>query len=190
MKPDIVIDLISFNLAITRSLVVALRGEIEHFLHCSTLWVYGPTAAVPAVEEEPLNPFGEYCTDKAEIEKWLMHEARTTGFPAIIFRPGQIVGEGWPPITPLANNKPAVFSKMDRGEEIVLPNLGLETVNHVHAADISQLIQRAITNRSVAIGEKFNAVSDTALNLRGYERRSLRGVVSNRILLMFPMRSG
>lgn len=57
---------------------------------------------------------------------------------------------------------------MDRGEEIVLPNLGVETVNYVHAADISQLIRRAITNRSVAIGEKFNAVSDTALNLRGY----------------------
>ena len=168
LKPDIVIDLISFNLASTRPLVEALRGKIEHFLHCSTLWVYGHTAAVPAGEDEPLNPFGEYGIDKAEIEKWLMHEARTTGFPATIFRPGQIVGEGWTPITPLANDKAAVFSKMARGEEIVLPNLGLETVNHVHAADISQLIQRAITNRSVAIGETFNAVSDTALNLRGY----------------------
>lgn len=97
LKPDIVIDLISFNLAITRSLVVALHGEIGHFLHCSTLWVYGPTAAVPAVEDEPLNPFGEYCIDKSEIEKWLMHEARTTGFPATIFRPSQIVGEECPP---------------------------------------------------------------------------------------------
>lgn len=168
LKPDIVIDLISFNLASTQPLVEALHGKIEHFLHCSTLWVYGHTTAVPAGEDEPLNPFGEYGIHKAEIEKWLMHKARTTGFPATIFRPGQIVGEGWIPISPLGNDQAAVFSKMARGEEIILPNLGLETVNHVHAADISQLIQRTITHRSVAIGETFNAVSDTALNLRGY----------------------
>ncbi|WP_352131049.1 NAD-dependent epimerase/dehydratase family protein, partial [Gluconobacter cerevisiae] len=59
-------------------------GKIEHFLHCSTLWVYGHTTAVPAGEDEPLNPFGKYGIDKAEIEKWLMHEARITGFPATI----------------------------------------------------------------------------------------------------------
>lgn len=168
LKPDIVVDLISFKLTSTKPLVEALRGKIEHFLHCSTLWVYGHTDAVPADENQPMNPFGEYGIDKAEIETWLMHEARTTGFPATIFRPGQIVGEGWTPVTPLANDKIAVFSSMARGEEITLPNLGLETLNHVHAADISQLIQRAITHRSVAVGETFNAVADTALNLRGY----------------------
>lgn len=171
LKPDVVIDLISFKLASTKPLVQALRGKIEHFFHCSTLWVYGHTAAVPADENEPMNPFGEYGIDKAEIEKWLMHEARTSGFPATIFRPGQIVGEGWTPITPHGTNKEAIFSQMARGEEITLPNLGLETVNHVHAADIAQLVQRAITNRSVAIGETFNAVSDTALNLRGYAEK-------------------
>lgn len=57
---------------------------------------------------------------------------------------------------------------MARGEKNILPSLGLETANHVHAADISKLIQRTITNRSIAIGEAFNAVSDMALNLRGY----------------------
>ena len=168
LKGDIVVDLIAFSLASTRPLVEALRGKVEHFLHCSTLWVYGPTAAVPAGEDEPMNGYGEYGVDKAEIEKWLTHEARATGFPATIFRPGHIVGEGWVPITPLANDKPAALSTIARGEEITLPNLGLETIHHVHAADVAQLIMRAITNRSAAIGETFNAVSDKALNLRGY----------------------
>ncbi|SHM45720.1 Nucleoside-diphosphate-sugar epimerase [Sphingobium sp. YR657] len=174
LRGDIVIDLIAFKLSSTRPLVEALRGKVEHFLHCSTLWVYGHNAAVPAGEDDPLNPFGEYGIDKAEIEKWLTHEARTTGFPATIFRPGHIVGEGWVPISPLANDKIDAFSRVARGEKITLPNLGLETIHHVHAADVSQVILRAITNRSAAIGETFNAVSGKALNLRGYAEALFR----------------
>lgn len=88
LKPDIVIDLISFNLASTRPLVEALRGKIEHFLHCSTLWVYGHTAAVPAGEDEPLNPFGEYGTHvilKAIRSPFIVSQRNKTGKGA--FRP-------------------------------------------------------------------------------------------------------
>ncbi len=174
LHPDIVIDLIAFKLSSTQPLVEVLRGKVEHFIHCSTLWVYGHNAAVPAGEDDPLNPFCEYGIDKAEIEKWLMHEARTSGFPATIFRPGHIVGPGWAPITPLANNKVDVFSRMARGEGITLPNLGLETIHHVHAADVVRIIIGAMTNRSASVGETFNAVSDKALNLRGYAEEMYR----------------
>jgi nucleoside-diphosphate-sugar epimerase len=50
----------------------------------------------------------------------------------------------------------------------VLPNLGLETVHHVHADDVAQAFMQALANRSVAIGESFHVVSPTALTLRGY----------------------
>lgn len=174
LRPDIVIDMISFELSSTQSLVEALRGKIEHFLHCSTTWVYGHNAAIPAGEDDPLNPFGEYGINKARIETWLLHEARCTGFPATIFRPGHIVGPGWAPINPLAHVNADVFSRMARGEELTLPNLGLETLHHVHAADVAKLVLLAITRRSASVGEVFNAVADKALNLRGYAEAMFR----------------
>jgi nucleoside-diphosphate-sugar epimerase len=174
LRPDIVVDMISFELSSTQPLVEALRGKIEHFLHCSTIWVYGHNTAVPAGEDDPLNPFGEYGINKAQIETWLLHEARCSGFPATIFRPGHIVGPGWAPINPLGNADVEVFSRMARGEELALPNFGLETIHHVHAADVAQLVLLAMTHRSGSVAEACNAVSAKALNLRGYAEAMFR----------------
>ncbi len=174
LRPDIVVDMISFDLPSTQALVEALRGRVEHLLHCGTIWVYGHNAAVPATEDDPLDTFGDYGTNKAAIETWLLHEARRTGFPATVFRPGHIVGPGWVPINPVGNVNPEVFSRIARGEELALPNFGLETVHHVHAEDIAQLIMKAILRRSHAVGEAFNAVSPQALNLRGYAEAMFR----------------
>lgn len=174
LRPDIVIDLISFDLSSTQSLVEALRGNLEHFLHCGTIWVYGHNAAIPADESDPPNPFGEYGINKAAIETWLLHEARRAGFPATVFRPGHIVGPGWTPIGPCGTVDTEVFSRMARGEEISLPNFGLETLHHVHADDVAQFIIRAIANKSAAVGETFNVVSEKALNLRGYAEAMFR----------------
>ena len=173
-KPDIVVDMISFDLPSTQGLVEALRGQVEHFLHCGTIWVYGGNTAVPATEDDPLETFGDYGTQKAAIETWLLHEARRSGFPATVFRPGHIVGPGWVPINPVGNANPEVFSRIARGEELAVPNFGLETVHHVHADDVAQLILRAILHRAAAVGEAFNAVSPQALNLRGYAEAMYR----------------
>ncbi|GGL51392.1 NAD-dependent epimerase/dehydratase family protein [Wenxinia marina] len=174
LSPDVVIDMIAFRLSQTRPLVEALRGRVQHFLHCSTIWVYGHNAAQPATEDDPMNPFGEYGTDKAEIEAWLLPDARRTGFPAPVFRPGHIVGPGWAPLNPAANFNTEVFARIARGEELTLPNFGLETVHHVHAEDVAQVILCAMSNRSAALGEAFNAVSPQALNLRGYAEAMYR----------------
>lgn len=174
LAPEVVVDMISFHLPSTQALVEALRGRVEHFLHCGTIWVYGHNEAQPATEDDPLNPFGEYGTDKAAIEAWLLHESRRTGFPATVFRPGHIVGPGWAPLNPVGHFNVEVFSRIARVEELALPNFGLETVHHVHAEDVAQVILRAIANRSVAVGEAFNAVSPQALNLRGYAEAMFR----------------
>ena len=63
---------------------------------------------------------------------------------------------------------------MRRGEELALPNFGLETVHHVHAADVAQIAFRAIASREAAVGQAFNAVSAQALNLRGYAEAMFR----------------
>jgi nucleoside-diphosphate-sugar epimerase len=168
LEPDIVIDMISFTLPSTRQLVEALRGRVQHFLHCGTVWVYGHNTTIPSTEDEPLNGIGEYGSQKAAIEAWLLGEARRTGFPATVFRPGHIVGPGWTPLNPAGHFNNGVFSQIARGDQLTLANFGMETVHHVHADDIAQLVMGAIANRSAAAGEAFNAVSPQAVNLKGY----------------------
>ncbi len=168
LKPDIVIDLICFTEASARQLVEALRGQIQHFLHCGTIWIYGHSTQVPASEAQPRRPFGEYGMQKAAIEAYLLHEARRSGFPATLLHPGHIVGPGYAPVNPAGNVNPAVFACLARGEELTLPNFGMETVHHVHAADVAQAFMQAIQHWNASIGESFHVVSPAALTLRGY----------------------
>ena len=72
------------------------------------------------------------------------------------------------PLNPAGNFNPEVFSRIKRGDELALPNFGMETVHHIHAEDIADQVMAAIGNRDAAIGEAFNTVSAQALNLRGY----------------------
>jgi nucleoside-diphosphate-sugar epimerase len=174
LNADIVIDMISFDLEGTQQLVEAVRGNIEHYLFCSTIWVYGHATSVPSTEGDRTNAIDTYGINKAKIEAWLLHQARKDGFPATCFRPGHIVGEGWVPINPQANANPNVFSLIARGEELALPNLGLEMLHHVHADDVAQWIICALEHRAASIGEVFNTVSSQALTLRGYAEAMYR----------------
>ena len=168
LHPDVVIDLICFTLESAQSLATALRGEIQHFIHCGTIWVHGPSVRVPTTEDAPRRPFGDYGIQKAAIESFLLREARLNGFPATVLHPGHIVGPGWAPLNPAGHFNPEVFQRLANREELCLPNLGLETVHHVHADDVAQAFAQAMAHRSVAIGESFHVVSAAALTLRGY----------------------
>ena len=168
LRPDVVIDLICFTLESAQILATALRGEIQHFVHCGTIWVHGPSARVPTTEDAPRRPFGDYGTQKAAIESFLLREAHLNGFPATVLHPGHIVGPGWAPLNPAGHFNPEVFQRLANREELWLPNLGLETVHHVHADDVAQAFAQAMAHRSVAIGESFHVVSAAALTLRGY----------------------
>lgn len=168
LAPDVVIDLICFTEPQARSLVAALRGRVQHFLHCGTIWVYGPSTVVPTTEDRPRRPLGEYGRAKAAIETYLLDEARRGDLPATVVHPGHITGPGWVPINPVGNVNPAVFAGLAAGEPLALPNLGMETVQHVHADDVAQVFLAAMAHRSTAVGESFHAVAPTAVTLRGY----------------------
>ncbi|MCA0458754.1 MAG: NAD(P)-dependent oxidoreductase [Chloroflexi bacterium] len=168
LKPEVVVDLICFAETATRQLVEALRGEIHHFLHCGTIWIYGASSQVPATESQPRRPFGDYGIQKAAIEAYLLQEARQNGFPATMLHPGHIVGPGYAPLNPAGHFNPRVFSQLAHGEELALPHFGLETVHHVHAADVAQAFMQAMNNWSASVGESYHTVSPAALTLRGY----------------------
>ena len=168
LNPDVVIDMICFKESSCVQLVEALRGRVQHFLHCGTIWIYGHSTQVPATEDQPRRPFGEYGIQKAAIEATLLKEARQNGFPATMLHPGHIVGVGWTPVGPAGNGDLSVFEELARGEEVILPNLGLETVHHIHADDIAHAFMQAMSHWSESVGQNFHIVSPAALTLRGF----------------------
>jgi nucleoside-diphosphate-sugar epimerase len=168
LQADGVIDLTAYTLESTQQLVEALRGRIQHFLHCGTIWVHGPGIELPVTEEQPRRPISDYGVRKAAIEAYLLDEARRNRFPATVLHPGHLVGNGWVPLNPAANFNPAVFAALAAGREVALPNLGRETLHHVHADDVARAFMLATTHWSAAVGESFHVVSPAAVSLSGY----------------------
>jgi nucleoside-diphosphate-sugar epimerase len=168
LAPEIVIDMICFTPESAGFIAEALDGHIKHFLHCGTIWVHGYSEQVPTVETMQRKPFGDYGIKKAEIESYLLTRYTQTGFPVSIIHPGHIVGPGWWPLNPAGHFTPSVFRTISEGKKLILPNLGMETVHHVHADDVAQAFIKAMESRNLALGEAFHTVSEQALTLRGY----------------------
>ncbi|WP_212996573.1 NAD-dependent epimerase/dehydratase family protein [Winogradskya consettensis] len=166
LQPDAVIDLICFTPGSARQLVNALRPTRPLLLHCGTIWVHGRTARLPVTEDEPRTAYGEYGTGKAAIEELLHRETLAGGVPSVVLHPGHISGPGWPVITPAGNLDPDVWRRLATGEPVALPALGLGVLHHVHADDVAQAFERALT-RPAAIGQSFHVVAEQAMTCRG-----------------------
>lgn len=168
LNADAVIDLVCFTPASAAQLVEALRGRVRHHLHCGTIWTHGLSESSPLREDDAKEPFGDYGTQKAEIESLLLDETRAGGLASTVIHPGHISGPGWHVITPQGNLDPRVWTALATGEEVLVPGLGAETLHHVHADDVAQLFQRALDRPDAAIGQSFHAVSDRAVTVRGF----------------------
>jgi nucleoside-diphosphate-sugar epimerase len=121
---------------------------------------------VPVTEDEPRTAYGEYGTGKAEIEALLHRETLAGGVPAIVLHPGHISGPGWPVITPAGNLDPGVWTSLAAGQALALPDQGLGVLHHVHADDVAQAFELALS-RPAAIGASFHVVAEQAMTLRG-----------------------
>ena len=168
LEADIVIDLIAFTPVQNRVMMEAFAGRIDHFLHCGTIWSYGPTEWAPYEEHFPRRPTTQYGIDKAAIEAELVHAWRHEGFPATIVHPGHISGRRWLPIDPQGSrNGVGVYEKLAGGQTVHLPDLGLATVHHVHGDDVAQVFTQAMERREQSVGEAFSAVAPYAMSLLG-----------------------
>jgi nucleoside-diphosphate-sugar epimerase len=166
LRPDVVVDLICFTAASARQLLDALRPARPLLLHCGTIWVHGPALRVPVTEDEPRTAYGEYGEGKAEIEALLHRETLAGGVQSVVLHPGHISGPGWPVITPAGNLDPGVWTALATGQPLALPDQGLGVLHHVHADDVAQAFERALS-RPAAIGASFHVVAAQAMTLRG-----------------------
>ncbi len=168
LEADAVVDLICFETDSARQLVEALRPRRTYLVHCGSIWIHGPSVVVPTTEDAPRRPFGHYGKAKAAIEELLWEESRSGGVPVALLHPGHIVGPGWLPVNPAGNFELSVFERLAAGDELALPNLGMEPLHHVHADDVAQAFALAVERPAVAASESFHVTSERAITLRGY----------------------
>jgi nucleoside-diphosphate-sugar epimerase len=166
LRPAVVIDLICFSAASAAQLVAALRPARPLLVHCGTIWVHGPARRVPVTEDEPRTGYGEYGSGKVAIEELLHRETLAGGVPAVVLHPGHISGPGWPVITPAGNLDPDVWHRLATGRPLPLPDHGLGVLHHVHADDVAQAFELALT-RPAAIGASFHVVAEQSMTLSG-----------------------
>ena len=163
LAADAVVDMLCFTPESAQQLVEALRPARPLLVHCGTIWVHGPVARVPVTEDEPRTAYGDYGTGKAAIEALLHRETVAGGVPSVVLHPGHISGP-WPVITPAGNLDLDVWRRLAIGEPLPLPDLGLGVLHHVHADDVAQAFERALS-RPAAIGSSFHVVSEQAMTL-------------------------
>ncbi len=170
LDPEAVVDLTCYTPESARQLVQSIADRPSYLLHCGTIWVHGASVEVPTTEDAPRHPLGDYGIRKRAVEHYLLDEAAPR-FPVTVLHPGHLVGPGWAPINPQGNFNPEAFETLAAGRELTLPNLGMETVHHVHADDVAQAFVCALRQRDAASGHAFHVASPQALTLRGYALR-------------------
>ncbi|MDU0348000.1 NAD-dependent epimerase/dehydratase family protein [Actinomyces sp. MRS3W] len=175
LDAEVVVDLIAFTPDQVAAMVTALAGtRLTHYLVASSIWAMGRSLISPVREDHPRDALDQYGRDKTAVEDLLTEQWLQHGFPATIVRPGQISGPGWLIISPTGNTGTEVFQRIADGEEIVLPNFGMEELHHVHGYDVAQVFACAIAHRNQALGEAFHAVADDALTTYGYAEAMYR----------------
>jgi nucleoside-diphosphate-sugar epimerase len=168
LEADVVMDLLAYRPEQNRVMMEAFRGRIRHFIHCGTVWAYGPPERLPYEEHHPRKPATDYGRRKTEIEAELFAAYRDEGFPATVIHPGHISGRKWLPIDPQGSRDGVgVYEKLARAETVYLPDQGTATIHHVHGDDVAQLFELAMNHRERALGESFSAVTEHAMSLAG-----------------------
>ncbi len=163
---DVVMDLIAYSPDQNQIMMEAFAGRVSHFIHCGTVWAYGPTTRAPYEEWFTRRPNTDYGIKKAQIESDLLEQYHRNGFPATMIHPGHISGRKWLPIDPQGSRDGVgVYEKLATGKEVALPDYGNATIHHVHGDDVAQLFERAMNHREAAVGESFSAVTKYALSL-------------------------
>lgn len=77
-------------------LEISLRRGVVHFVHVSSVGVYGNLNAWPADEETPCEPQSIYGETKLAGECEVTKFARESGIPVTIIRPAWVYGPGCP----------------------------------------------------------------------------------------------
>lgn len=153
---DVAFDISAYRRSESEPVVKALEGQVDRFVHCSTLAVYGRGGEMPYKEDSPRDPAragSEYARNKIGCEDLLLEAHRDVGFPVVILRPPFIYG----PFNYLYREG-YFFDRIEAERPVPMPK-GEEEVQFVHVDDLARAFLAAATRREVE-GEAYNVAGE------------------------------
>ncbi|MUW13786.1 NAD-dependent epimerase/dehydratase family protein [Halorubrum sp. CBA1125] len=174
---DVVIDMdISYGSpADVESSLRAFRGQVDHYIFCSSVAVYRqPDAPVPLTEDAPRKSAGErYGQRKVACETRLMEAYRTDEFPVTIIRPGHTYGDGGPANGGLSYSlgfwETAFIDRLRKGKPIVVHGDGSALWGFCHRDDVARTFVTAAGDPNT-IGEAYHVANPDPLTWDSYIR--------------------
>jgi nucleoside-diphosphate-sugar epimerase len=163
-RPDALIDMMAFAPSQAEALLQAARGNTAQVVMCSTVCVYGgPLTRLPATDDEPHRPVGDYGKNKSAIEK-LVLGAESAGLHATVIRPSFSTGEG-------ATASGLVFDdstvdRLRRRLPVVVMDDGKAAWAIAHVHDVAGAFVGALGN-AAAYGQAYHATSDEHTDWNG-----------------------
>ncbi|OGN26847.1 MAG: hypothetical protein A2925_01270 [Candidatus Yanofskybacteria bacterium RIFCSPLOWO2_01_FULL_44_22] len=153
---DVVVDTCAYRGEQTKRAIEELR--FDFFLHMSTAAVYKKTEIFPLTEESPIGEWplwGDYNKGKVECERVLA----ASKIKFAVIRPVYILGPN-----NYCDRERFIYSKIKRGDPIILPGSGKALIQFVFAKDVARSIA-LIAEKKIA--GAFNCAGDEVITLRG-----------------------
>ena len=143
-----------------------LAHHVERLVHVSSLTVLDYASQLPGAvvnERAPLEPRpalrGSYTRAKLAAEQIVLEAVRSRALPAVVVRPGQIVGPGYESAAP--------YGTIAIGGRWLVVGTGRITLPLVHVDDVVNGLIAAATRPDVC-GSIFHLVDDTVIMQRDY----------------------
>jgi nucleoside-diphosphate-sugar epimerase len=158
VKVDAVIDMVAFAPENADSLLRAFTGRAKHLVVCSTVCVYGgPMTKLPATDDEPHRPVGEYGKNKSKIESTLLNANGKAGLYTTVLRPSYTTGEGAEYPGLLFDN--SLPNRLKQGLPVIVMDGGKAAWAVAHVSDVGRAFVNSLLNPK-AYGQAYHVTSD------------------------------
>jgi len=157
---EVLIDILGSDAPATYA---AVKSTCKHFILCGSLWMLGEPLIVPtpATTQSPCL-FEGYASRYAQMLA-LKETASADGIAFTAIMPPNICGPGKIPLDGLGGRDIKVHQAHQRGELVILPDLGTTLIGPCDAFDVAQGFSLAAAQRDRAADHIFNVGSDYAL---------------------------
>ena len=158
---DAVIDMISFNAEDAASALKACKGNIGHFIQCSTVMTYGPPfSGINIPETGPLQGVSGYGLGKIAADNLLLDAHKKDGFPVTIFKPSYTHGPGMNLLRQVGGDG-SWIDRLRKGKPILSAGDGLNYFQFLASRDAGDAFAD-ILGKSECFGQIYNIVHPQA----------------------------
>ncbi len=162
---DAVIDMVAFAPENAESVLRAFTGRVKQIVVCSTVCVYGgPMTKLPATDDEPHRPVGDYGKNKSRIESILLSANGKNGLHTTVLRPSFTTGEGATASGILFDD--SLPNRLRQGLPVIVMDQGKAAWAIAHVSDVARGFVNSLLNPK-AYGQAYHLTSDEHTDWNG-----------------------